>query len=902
MIWLRRVFSRRRLERDLDRELAFHVDRLVEDLVASGVPVEDARRRAALRFGGVDVVKEAARDVRGTRWLENLARDARYAVRAMRRNRGFTVAAVLSLALGVGANAAVFGVIRALLLRPLPIAHPANVFFLNRTGFDEQNLRFSHPALVDLRRDVPQASFCAMGSTSRVQVSSGGPVELAVGQLVTGNWFDVLGVRAQAGRVLNGGDDRVLGGGPVAVLSDEYWTRRFGRDPAIVGRGVRVNSTAITVVGVAAPRFRGLEVGISVDLWLPVTMQHDLRYEGNASVSDADIRQAWLPQDGVEWLTIVARLPEGRDAFTRTAARIDHVYRQHREQCPWIAQTVDPRRRAHFLREHARLIEGGWGTSYLREEMSSALFVLMAAVGLLLLLACANMANLLLARGSARSLELAVRSSLGASRGRLVAQFLTESTLLALLGGAAGVAVGHWCSLGLLRLASSGSRPIPLDVPVDWSLLAFALAVSLAAGFLIGLIPALRLSKTPSTGDLSAARRVVGSRGTVAFGRSLVVAQVAVSLVLIVGAGLFVKTLTNLMSIDAKLDLDDVVTARFDARLAGFSPEYLPALYERLLDRARLVPGARGASLAVSGPVSGSAHTSTITVEGRTAAPESDDSIREDWVSTGHFATVGTRLLRGRTFTALDDERSAKVAVVNEAMVRQFFRGADAIGRHFGTGGKPDVEIVGIVADAKVDGPRDPAPAMAYFPLAQYPGSYVRNLYLRVSGAPAAAQAELRRAIAAAEPNLAVREVVALAELNARLVSRERLVSSLTLVFGLLAVAVACLGLYGTVSYSVVRRTNEIGIRLALGAPPRAVRLAVLRETLILTTAGLAVGLCLALPALQALRTMLFALSPRDPGTLAAGACLVAIVGFSAGIVPAWKASRIDPIAALRKE
>ncbi len=896
MTWMRRLLSRNRLERELDAELAFHLDRLVDQFVTAGMSREEARRRALARFGGIEATKEAARDVRGTRWVENTCRDVGYAFRMMRRTKGFAAAALLSLALGIGANAAVFSVIQALLLRPLPVAQPDDLHFLNRTGFAEPNLRFSHPELRRLQAEIHDAAFAAMSSSTRLQLATPNGVELVLGQLATGTWFEVLGVRAAAGRTLTAADDRALGASPVAVLSDAFWTRQFGRDPGAIGRTVRLNGTSVTIVGILPAGFSGLTVGESVDLWLPVSMQHELHYQGNASVNNADMRKPWVPQDGIEWLTIVTRIRAA--ATARDAARIDESYRRHLRDA--VSSIQNPERRAYRLREHIALVAGARGLSPLRDSMSNALLVLMATVALLLLVACANLANLLLARTAARGPEFAVRLALGAGRKRLAAQLLTESAVLALLAGIAAVAFAHWSGLALLRLASSGSRPIPLDLPVDWHLVVFALAVALGTGVLFGLAPVLGLAHADVASGLRTSRRVAVSDRSrrVSFTRLLVVGQVALSLTLLIGGLLFVRTLRNLVSVDAGYEREQVLSARIEPRLAGFTETQLPALYDRLVERASHVPGVRAVSLAYSGPVSGSSLTSSITIQGRPTRI-GDDAAREDYVSPQYFTTLGMTLVRGRVFDDHDDARTAPVAVVNETMVQRFLGKEAAVGSRI-SAGAPDVEIIGVVRDARVDGPREPSPPMIYYPLRQHTDEYVRNLLVRVNGSPGQASAEVRRAIAAADPNLAVREIVTLAELTDRTLSRERLVSRLTAMFGLLAVAVACLGLYGTVSYSVVRQTNEIGIRLALGASLGAVRWMVLRETLILVAIGACIGLGLALACLGGVGSLLYGLSPRDPTTLLAATIAISAVGVLAGAVPAWRASRIDPVTALR--
>jgi predicted permease len=899
MTWLRRLLSRTRLERELDLEVAFHIDRLTDDLAARGLTREEARRQALVRFGGIEPIKEAARDARGTRWAEHVAQDVRQAFRSMGRAKAFTIAAVSSLALGVGANTGVFAVIEALLLRPLPVTRPAELFFLERTGYEDPNLRFSHPTLEALRRAVPDVPLAGMSSTARMQVLVGSSTEFAIGQLVTGNWFRTLGVPPQVGRMLTEGRDRGQELEAEAVLSDGYWRRRFGADRSVVGRALRLNGVVVTVVGVAPAGFNGTSVGEQVDCWLPIGLQHDLRYQGNASISNADLRKPWTAQDGVEWLTVIARVPGG--PASAAARRLDDAYRIHRALTFGTVQ--DPERLRYFLREHARFVRGERGLSNLREEMSAPLFVLMAAVALLLLVACANLASLLLSRGAARAAELAVRSSLGATRGRLLAQLLTESSLLALLGGGLGVVVARWSSDALLRLASPTASPIPLDVEVDWRYLAFALGLSLATAVLVGLLPAIRLSRAALSTEMNGIRRVAGSDrlGRVPIGKALVVTQVALALTLLVGASLFGRTFANLVAADAGFERGRVLAARFDPRLAGYSDSQLPALYAGLLERARLVPGVRTASLAVEGVVSGSSRTSSITVEGRPTRPDDVSATREEFVGPDYFATLGIRLLSGRAFADGDDARGRKVAVVSEAFARRFLEARQAVGRRIGYG-PADVEIVGVVQDVRVDGPREAAPEMVYYPLSQRTSEYARYLYIRVDGATGQARADLRRAVNAAAPGLAIREVMSLDEMTERMVSNERVVSSLTAVFGLLALAVACLGLYGTVSYSVARRSNEIGIRLALGAPVRAVRWMVLRETLGLALVGLALGFAIVMAGLGSIGSLLYGLTPRDPATLLGAAAVVTLVSAVAGAIPARRAARIDPICALRRD
>jgi predicted permease len=847
-------------------------------------------------------MKEYTRDARRTGWLEDLLKDTRYAGRMMRRHPGFTLAAVLSLAVGIGANTAIFSVADALLLRSLPVERPSELTFLNRAGYDEQILRFSYPMYVKFRDGLPEAGIAAMGSIARVQATINGTSELISGQLVTGNWFDVSGVKAAEGRLLTAADTREPGGAAVAVLSHRYWSRRFGASPAVIGTTIVMNGTPLTIVGIGPPPFGGLTVGERVDVWLPVTMQHELHLVGNASINDADGRKPWVTQDGIDFLRVVARVPPSLGVQAATA-RLGAIRRPVREA---TAGTIeDPERRAYALRERLELLPGTRGLSPLREGFTTPLTLLMATVAIVLIIGCANLASLLLARGAARGREFALRLSLGARRGRVVRQLLTESVALAGLGGLAGLAVARWGSGMLLQLASSGTSAIPLDVTVDWRVVTFAMVVSLLTGVAFGLVPALRLARTDMGDAIKSGGRVIGPvarRGLFPLGKSLVVVQVALALTLLVGAVLFLRTFHNLLQVDTGFERERIVTARFDPRLAQISEDRLPALYDRLLEEARRIPGVQAASLALSGAATGSQRISSYVVRGKPQRPAGEDSAREEYIEPGYFTLMSIPLLRGREFGPQDSPKAPDVILINESLARKFFGDEDPIGQRMGYDTPAEMEIIGVVRDARIDGLREPPPPMIYHSLRQHPDEFARNLYLRVNGPVDGMKTSLARAMTAAAPNLAVREIVTLGELTERTVANERLISRLTAGFGLLAVFVACLGLYATVSYSVARRTNEIGVRLALGADPGQVRALVLRETTALVAAGSVFGLLLGVAVLGYARSLLYGLSPRDPATLAGSALALFTLGVLAGIVPAWRASRVDPIRALRSE
>jgi len=903
MRWLMRLIRRNRLEDELDRELASHVEAEIERLIADGLTPSEARRQALAAFGGFEPIRERAREARGTQWIEHLWQDIRYGARVLRKSPGFTLAAVGSLAIAIGANAAMFSVTDALLFRPLPVERPRELVFLNRAGYDEPTLRFSYPALQRFRQGVPEVPFAAHTSIARTLFSVDGPSELVLGQLVTGDWFDVLGVRAEAGRVFTAADTRELGGKPVVVLSDDFWMRRFARDPAVIGRTVTINRVPVTVVGIAARGFAGLTIGTRLDCWLPLTMQQELRFYTNNSAEDADPRKPWLPQDGISFLTVVARLPDGI-AHTAVPARMAAVHRQSVDS--QAEKQFDPERRAFVRREYLELMPAWRGQSPLRETFTKPLQALMGMTALVLLIGCANLASLILARGTARSRELSLRLSLGAGRGRIVRQLTTESLLLAGLGGLAAVAVARWGADGLLKLAATTRVPIPLSLPFDWRLITFAAAASLLTGLAFGLMPALRLSRAGLVDGLKAGSRVTSSSGRetrVPFGRVLIIAQVTLALTLLVGAVAFVRTFKNLLSEQTGFEREQVVSARFEPVLAGFGKEQWPALSERLLDAAQRVPGVRSASLGMTGTLTGVMRIGGgIVVEGQPPHVGPEWTLREEQVGDDFFATMGMALVRGRDFRRTDGAGTQSVAVINETMAKRFFGDVDPIGRHFGYGSPPEFEVIGIVRDARVDGPGRPVPSLAYLPLRQHPDDIANYLYVRVTSAPDTAANTLRAALSSAEPGLAIREVTTLDELTGRTVARERLMSQLTSGFGLLALAVAALGLYATISYSVVRRTSELGVRLALGASPGSVRWLVLRETLLVVGAGCVIGLLLAVPALRYVGTLLFGLSPGDPVTLAAATAVLLSVSILAALIPAMRAARTDPIRALRTE
>ena len=901
---IRRAFRHDRTS-DVDVELQFHIDARTDDLIRTGLHPDDARRAALAEFGDVKryesetmrIDRGYARTTRIKEFLWSVWFDFGYSLRGLRRSPGFALAAILTVALGIGANTAVWTILDALMRQPLPIDRPEELFVVRRTDQPDEDYVVSLPRFQRLQAVTSDSSrLAAMTAFSRMYATNGDQPEPAIVQLVSGNWFRTLHVGTSVGRPIDVDDASTLGGGAVIVLSDAYWTRRFGRDPRIVGTTVRLNGTPLRVIGVAQPGFQGLTVGSSVDLWVPLSMQGPLKYISNFSANDSDPEKPWGPQEGIAWLQLVVRTPPS--SASRVGAALDGLFRGELQE--EVARS-DSTQRVYLLRQHMTVRAIPRGISPLREQFKDPLKVLMASVGLVLLIACGNLAGLLLARSSARNHETAVRISLGARRSRLVRQILTDSLTIALLGGAVSLVVARWGTTMLLRLASSGSQPIPLDVSHELRTVLFALVLSVMTGLLVGGLPAMRVSRAGLYDAFRGAGRVIGSRAAhrLPLGRALVVSQIALSLVLVVTAGVFVRTLRNLLSIDPGYEREHVVTARLDIRAAGYTHQQLQPLYDRLLGAATALPGVRSASMSLSPLAGGSIQTTVFFVPGRTLGP-GQRVAQVNYVTPDYFSTVGMTLVAGRGFTIADRDSAAKVAIISESAAQQFFGTDQVIGLRVGYDAPADVEIVGVVHDARVNTLREKPPRLLFRPLAQGPNEYLNSLEIRVTGRPAPMIASLRGAIRQVDPLLPVRDVVTLADLLERGLTRERLVARLAGSFGVLALLLAAIGLYGVMGYSVARRTNEMGVRLALGASPGGVRMLVLRESLGTSVAGIVLGLALLVPVQGLTGRLVYGVSPRDPISVAVGTVLLLGVTALAAFVPAWRASRIDPVDAIR--
>jgi predicted permease len=833
--------------------------------------------------------------------VDSFVLDLRYAARQLAKSPVFTVVVVLTLALGIGANTAIFSLMDQILFRPLPVKSPERLVLIDTPGPNSGHISshldwpqpVSHPLFIELRDKASVFSGVLVYTPAEVHVGVAGQTERAQGALVSGTYFEVLGVPPALGRVFGPADDVTPGGEPKVILSHGYWQRRFASDNAIVGRVVSVNGEPMTVIGVAQKGFRGTEVDKAIDVFVPLMMQARV-----IPTMDA------LGKPRVCWLTAMARLKDGLSVEEATAGA-QLLYSQFLAEDLKTIQTPSASFKEGFLAKKIVLAPGGHGASGLGKQSKAPLLVLMGMVGLVLLIACANVANLLLARATSRQREVAVRLALGAGRGRIVRQLLAESGVLALLGGVAGLAVAGWTSTLLIRALPGEDTARALQTDLDPRVGLFALGVSILASLLFGLVPAIQVTRP----DLFATLRtevgsVMGSAGPLRFRRALVVVQVALSLLLLIGAGLFARSLANLRNLDPGFRPDSLLTFDLDPSLHGYDDRRASQLLDRIRDDLRAEPGVSSVSMANVALMTGSDNSSTVHVEGYQAKDGENMNPNFNAVAPGFFKTLGIPLLRGRDFTDADVAGAPKVAIVNEAFARYFFKDQDPVGRRFGMGRNEafDFTIVGLARDGKAANLREDSLRFVYRPYPQEPNFGDLTYYVRTSGDVAALSDRIQALVRAADPEL---PVTALKTMQAQIresLFAERLTAALSAAFGLLATSLAALGLYGVMSYAVSRRTREIGIRMALGAERRAVLLLVMTEVAVLAGIGVAIGLPSSFALGQLMRSQLFGLSPTDPLTASAATALLVGVSLASGLLPALRASRVDPILALRVE
>ena len=882
------LLRRRRLDGELDEEIQAHLAMQEEEFRRAGMSAQAARLAALRAFGGVARAAEAYRERRGVPWLESAGRDVRYALRGLRRSPGFTAAAVLSLALGIGANTAVFSLFHTLILRMLPVRDPAALLSVYKTGGWGKGIT-SYPVYLTLRRrkDLFQDVAARTGVQKvRFQAAGGAGVELVNRELVSGNYFALLGIRPGLGRLFNDRDNRVPQGHPLVVLSYEFWRNRFGGDPDILGRTLTVDEQPLTVVGVAAAGFRGIEVERRADLWVPLMMS----------------RQQVL-DDNINWVWVIARRAAGVSR-PHIQSAVDAVMARY------LAARYGTNGNAAFRRiameQRLQVRDGSAGISLLREEFSLPLTVLMLAVGLVLLVACTNLANLLLARGAARRKEVALRYSLGATRGRLVRQAFTESMLLALAGCLNGAVFALWGQPYMLHFLPPGSTE-PFSARPDGAVLAFTLAVSMLSAILFGLAPALRSTAIDPAAGLQAQGAAASGHRPV-LRRVLVIAQVAFSVVLAVLAGLFGHSLSQLRGVDSGLGSRNTIAFQLDFPRSWETARVWTAR-DRFLAQAEAMPGVVAASFAFPGPFRSGSGFISIRVPGSDRTFHEPADVEIQYVGPRHFETIGTRPILGRDIGPGDTGASRKAVVVNEAFVRAFLPGEpNPLSRVVSfddskPGGEPTL-ITGVVPNVTHYGLREGVKPTLYVPYAQMQPLFpFPPMILVRARVPASALLPLlRREARNIGPQVALTEPRTIGQQIEDSIYQDRLLATLSGFFGALALLLAAIGLYGVVAYTTARRSAEIGIRIALGARRPAVLWMVLRDALVLVVIGLCLGLPAALAAARAVGAVLFEVKPADPATFVLTACVLSAIALAAAFLPARRAASLQPLNVLRHD
>jgi predicted permease len=896
-LWM--LMRRRQFDADLEEEMRLHLELREQDQIQAGVTPEDARYAALRRFGNTTLVKEKSYMAWGWEWLESFAQDTAYGSRAMLRSPALTIVALLSLALGIGANTAIFSLLDAVMLRSLPVKDPAQLVLLGKgmsSGITDDFARtqlYSYPFYRRMQAEnqvfSDTAAIFSMTNAVHGFVEGRSESEAMNVQLVSGTYFDTLGVKPIVGRTLNDADDNSEGDHPVAVISYAWWKRSLGRDPNVLKLTLKLGATTYNVVGVAPPEFFGTKVGEAPDMWVPLSMLKDVPphfggYKENFSES----------------LLILGRLKPGV-SIAEATANVNVLFRQI--LISFAGTRLNQENQQKLDKTKVPLTPMATGLSSLRRQFSEPLQILMAVVALVLLIACANIANLLLARSTARARELAVRQALGARRTRIIRQLLTESLVLALAGGVLGVALASIANRVLLRMVSGGLDPIPLDVSIDTRLLLFTVAVTIATALIFGTVPAFRAARLQLTDTLKAGRGPQGASVKNWLAKALVISQVALSLVLMVEAGLFLRSLVNLNNVDTGFNKENVLRLDIDSSSAGYKggePREV-ALDQQIEERVNALPNVKAASFSAFTFHEGS-WSSYIALPGMKI--NEDLNVMHNVVGIRYFETMQIPLLAGRTFSSSDTSTSQRVAIISEHTAKTLFPIGNPIGRHYGVGDdKPenDVTVIGVVKDVKFDQLAEEPVNLDYLPYTQRPWGF-GDFEVRYTGDFAPVTAAVQQTIHSIDRNLPITRVTTLDEQVARSITNQRLVAQLSAFFGLLAVFLSCIGIYGVMSYVVTRRTNEIGIRMALGAGRSNMLWMVVREIVILISIGVVIGVPVTLAGDRLVSNMLFGLRSTDPLTLVGASVILLIVAAIAGYLPARRASLVDPMVALRYE
>lgn len=896
------VGSRSR-DRDLDDELASHLEAATADYVRQGLAQDDARRRARIDLGGVTITREQHREARGLPWVAALALNMRYAVRTLFRSPAVTAIAVLSLALGIGVNTAIFSLFNQLLLRPLPVPAPHELVNLAAPGpkpgsqscndAGDCDAVLSYPMFRDLEETGVLAGLAGHRAFP-VNLSYRGQTQNGEGMYVSGGYFSTLGLVPSIGRLLGRGDDETVGESSVAVLAHDYWVTRFGSAADVLNTTMVVNGHVLTIVGVAPAGFTGTTLGIQPVVYVPIALRGVLdNFRG------FDNRRDY-------WMYVFGRLGPGATIDSARAA-LDRHYRSIVNDVEAPLQTgMSEATMEQFRRKPLMVEPGSRGQSAMRGEATgAALTMLFVVTGVVLVITCANIANLLLARSAARTGEMAVRLSIGASRPQLVGQLLLEACLLALLGGIGGLLVAH-ATMALVVRMQPADVPAVIAFELDWLVLAFTAVLSLGTGMIFGLFPAIQGTRPDLTAALKGtAGQPSAGRAASRFRTALIVGQMALSTALLASAGLFTKSLFNISHVDLGIDVEHLVTFRVSPRLNGYSPEQSMALFERIEESLAALPGVNGVTASMVPILAGSASGTDVRVQGFASGPDVDDNSRLNVVGAGYFRALGIPLIAGRELVMSDRVGAPLVAVVNETFAEKFGLGREAVGKLMGrngSNGELDIEIVGLVQDAAYNSVKGDATPLFFTPYRQNAQIGALSFYVRTAIEPEQLLRAIPGVVASLDPDLPIEALRTMPQQVRENVFLDRFVSVLSAAFAVLATVLAAVGLYGVLAYTVTQRTREFGLRMALGADGASVRALVLRRVARMVLIGGVVGLTLAWGIGKAAESQLFEVNGSDPLVFAAAFTVLGLVALGAGLAPALRASRIDPMRALRWE
>jgi len=907
---VRTLFQRQRAERELEAEFEFHVEQQTAENLAAGMSPEEARYAALRSTGAITQMQEQCRDQRGLHLIETTLQDIRYAVRSLRKSPGFTAVAVISLALGMGANAAIFSLIDSILLSSLRVKDPQQLVFVRTNREKFGNFQVSRTILYrdiePMRKQATQvAGIASFQSDDRLSVAVSGHSEIASGDFVSGNYFEVLGVPSQIGRTIIPADDRESGNtgdGWAAMISDGYWQRRFGRNPGAVGQRITINTIPFVILGIMPPDFSGLSLEEPADVVMPVITR--------AQVAAGSISAAFpKPEDTPGQM--IARIGSGVSP-SKAAAELSVIFRNVELSEAKLSQAE----RNAISGRSIEFDSAAHGSSYLRQRFSEPLEVLMVVVVLVMLIACANIATLLLAKASVRQKEIAIRLSLGSSRPRIIRQLLTECMILAVWGCLLGIAFAMFAREITLQLSAGSSAQVPsLSMPWDFRLIGFLAGVCVLNAMLFGIVPALRTTSVDPNEVLKNAQSN-NQTARLPFGRTLIASQLALSLTLIAGSGLFLATLRNLYDIDLGFNTDNMLIASLDPGLIGFDGPRIRSVYERLLRDLQSLPSVRSASLMNDPLLTGRAHLSDVMVPGY--VPKSEEERSNRWtlaydVGPRYFETVGMTLIGGRDFTEADGDH-APVAIVNETFAKHYFGEQNPIGQKLWlsstfksqkAGDKGEAEIIGIARNAHYFSVQDEHQEGIFVPAFQLRDDQLgsrQTVVVRTRQKPEQVANDIRAVVRRIDPNIPLFDVRSMKTQLDRSLSRPRLMAVLSSFFGFLALALSAIGLYGVLAYGVNKRTGEIGIRMALGATRNTILKLVLGETARLLGIGVSAGLALAWACSRLAKSLLYGLSPHDGRVFALAALLLIVVAMLAAFQPARRAVRVDPMVALRYE